>query len=255
MLCINDRQYVKKIGWCETAETAMNHRLHVGAIAMNNWTMSRIAVECERTLGMTVSTINEPDEVYRILKDMGKEFVSPILDPKMNDFTPANAFWLVAEKDGEPLIAGGVRFDDLRDLSVQKYWDRMLSRVFGQRPMPANYTFPSHVLQGRIAYFGDLFSKNTGGMSRHARRNLRLFTGIGHYMAHREFDPDVTYCFVQDRDVQRGTPLSYGFLENHPFFYDWDTDPYPAGYPEWISCTRRAQVQQLMGSLERVIAV
>lgn len=223
-------------------------------MAMNAWELSRIAHECENRLGLKIRQEFDQEKVAHILKDMGKEFLSPILDPSKNDFTPANSFWLIAEDDGKPVIAGGVRFDDLRDVDVRKYWDRMLFRLFGQRPSPEVLDFPTNVLSERIAYFGDLWAVKGIGLSKIGRANLRLFTGVGHYLTQLEFEPDVTYCFVQDRDVQRGTPAVYGFLELWPFLYSWDKDPYPAGCPEWIACTHKKQFPQLMASLRRFTA-
>lgn len=218
---------------------------------MKHWEMSQVAHQCERALGMTVRQVTDPDEVRCVLGKMDKGFLSPVLDPDKNDFTPANSFWLVAERDGDPVLAGGVRFDDLRDVDVKSYWSRMLTRAFGQTPMPGHAEFPGDLLFGRVAYFGDLLSRSAAGLGGGGRDKLRLFTGIGHYLTQAEFSPDVTYCFVRDRDVMRGTPSVYGFLEVCPFMYHWDRNPYPSGYPEWIACTKRAQFPQLLESLRR----
>lgn len=221
---------------------------------MKYWEMSQVAHQCERELGLTVRQVTDPSEVRRILGVMDKGFLSPVLDPDKNDFTPANSFWLVGERDGEPVLAGGVRVDDLRSVDVRSYWERMLTRTFGQKPLPGQAGFPDDVISGKVAYFGDLLSRNNMGLGRSGRDKLRLFTGIGHYLTQAEFSPDVTYCFVRDQDVMRGTPSVYGFLEVCPFLYEWENDPYPSGYPEWIACTRKAQFPQLLESLRRLTA-
>ncbi|MEP4708715.1 hypothetical protein [Pseudophaeobacter sp.] len=218
---------------------------------MNHWEMSQVAHMCERALGMTVRQVTDPDEVKEILARMEKGFLSPVLDPAKNDFTPANSFWLVGERGGEPVLAGGVRLDDLRHLDVRSYWGRMLERTFEQAPVPHRATFPSDLLFGKVAYFGDLLSRGSAGLGKGGRDKLRLFTGIGHYLTQAEFSPDVTYCFLRDQDVMRGTHNVYGFMEICPFMYRWDSDPYPSGFPEWIACTRQGQFPQLMESLRR----
>ncbi|MBT3142891.1 hypothetical protein KL867_17620 [Ruegeria litorea] len=202
---------------------------------------------------MTIRQVHDPVELERMVHSMGKQSLSPILDPGKNDFTAANSFWLVAEAEGVPQMIGGVRVDDLRDLDIRTYWQRSLGRVFGQIPEPLEPKIPFTSVSGKIAYFGDLYSAGRSGLGRTGRDNLRLFTTVGHYLTHLEFSPDVTYCFVRDVDVQRGTPAVYGFLELSPFLYQWGSDPYPSGCPEWIAFTRKDQVHALMASAKRFI--
>jgi hypothetical protein len=220
---------------------------------MNIWEQSRLAARCEDALGLTVRQVFDPDEMKQVLGVMDKGYLSPLLDPEKNDFTPASGFWLVAERAGEPQMAGGVRFDDLRGMDVSEFWSRMLRRAFTDAPDVSQGDFPSGVVAGRTAYFGDLLSRGRVGLGAEGALRLRLFTGIGHYLTHQEFNPDVVYCFVTDRDAMRGAPAAYGFLELVPFLYDWAVAPYPGGRsPEWVACTRREQFGSLLGSLERL---
>ncbi|MBY6055406.1 hypothetical protein [Leisingera daeponensis] len=215
--------------------------------------MARIAIRCEQELGLKVRQVFDLQEVAEILKGLEKGYLSPILDPAKNDFTPANSFWLVAENETGPVMAGGVRCDDLRDVDVKTYWNNHLVRTFGIEPRQNGLSFPIDVLQGRVAYFGDLKSTNAIGLSKAGRSKLRFFTAIGHYLTCQEFRPDVTYCFIQEADAMRGTPSNYGFLQLQPFFYSWDRQPYPSGKPEWVASLRRSDVPQLMASVERLI--
>jgi hypothetical protein len=221
---------------------------------MNTWDNNRVAAACEAQLGMRVRQEFDLEVVQGILERIGKEFVSPILDPTKNDFTPANSFWLIAERDGVPQMIGGVRCDDLRSMDVRVYWERMLSRVFNQSARAGVKAFPPDAIAGKIAYFGDLYSIGGRGMDKAGREKFRLFTAIGHYLTQQEFAPNVTYCFVQDRDMARGTPSLYGFLDLWPFFYEWQADPYPSGVPEWVGCLPREKLPLLMEAMQRVIA-
>lgn len=220
---------------------------------MNRWDMARIAVNCEKQLGLKVRQVFDFQEVTEILKGLEKGYLSPILDPAKNDFTPSNSFWLVAENETGPVMAGGVRCDDLRNVDIKTYWNNHLSRAFGLEPRQDGLDFPGDVLQGRVAYFGDLKSTNAIGLSKAGRSKLRYFTAIGHFLTCEEFQPDVTYCFIQEADAMRGTPSNYGFLHLHPFFYSWDKQPYPSGKPEWVASLRRSDLPQLMASVERLI--
>jgi len=220
---------------------------------MNSWEKTRLAVKCEQALGLTIRQEFDPEVVRPILRGMDKGYLSPILDPDKNDFTPANGFWLIAELDGVPQMAGGVRFDDLRGVDVSEYWSRMLRRAFDEAPIPSGDVFPPGLVSGRVAYFGDLLSRRRVGLGAGGLDMLRLFTGIGHFLTQQAFDPDVTYCFVTEKDAMRGATAAYGFLELAPFMYSWDVCPYPGGRrPEWVACTRKAQFPYLMESLGRL---
>lgn len=221
---------------------------------MNTWEMMEVLSRCERQMDMRVRQVFDLDEVASILKDAGKPFLSPILDPGRNDFTPSNCFWLVAEESGRPQIVGGVRCDDLRQMSLSAFWKRMLPRVFGDTLIDDLSCDVSAPISGKVAYFGDLQSLGDTGLSRRSQARVRLFCGIGHFLAAQEFDSDVTYCFVRDRDVMRGTPANYGFLDLVPFPFGWSSDPYPSGCPEWVAYTPKEKLGSLLGSLGRFTA-
>lgn len=220
---------------------------------MDRWNMARIAASCEAHLGMKVRQVFDPREILEILDRLEKGFLSPILDPRANDFTPSNGFWLVAEDTSGPVMAGGVRLDDLTGLDVTDYWSWHLERVFGHAPDPGRLSFPVKELSGRVAYFGDLKSNNAMGLKKSGREKLRAFTCIGHYLTSVSFNPDVTYCFIREADAERGAPISYGFLDVLPFLYRWREDPYPSGRPEWVAYLKSEKLAHLMESMERLI--
>lgn len=219
---------------------------------MNRWELGRVAYDCERGLDLRIRQEFDLNAVPGILEHLGKTFLSPMLDPKNNDFTPAKSFWLVAEDDEGPAICGGMRVDDLGGMDIKSYWGRSLRRGFQQTPTAYSEPFPPGVLEGRICYFGDLFARRGSSVAKRSARNLQLFTAIGHYMAFAEFDCDVVYCFIQDRDVQRGAHVKYGFLDLLPFNYEWETDPYPAGRPEWIGYLTAKKLPQLMAYISGI---
>ena len=219
---------------------------------MNDWDYCRIAVECEALTDWKVRQVFDLDEVEYILKGTDKAYLSPLLDPKLNDFTPSNCFWLVAENEEGPVIAGGVRLDILDGTSVDRFWGQILRRAFGEAPTNPGSPFPDDVLAGRVAYFGDLISCGATSLSRAYRDNLRYFTFIGHFLTRQHFNADVTYCFVQDKDYLRGTPGVYGFLDHEPFMYKWKRNPYPQGSPEWVSFLSRGKFDQLASVMRRV---
>ena len=222
---------------------------------MDSWEKSRIANRCQDLLDFRVKVVFDYEGIPATLSEMGKEFISPLLDPRQNDFTPANSFWLIAYDGDKPVMAGGVRLDDLRDVGMPVFWSRSLSRAFGEAPRQSGAPFPTDLLVGRVAYFGDLYSCGGAALSKRGKEQMRLFTGIGHFLTWLEFKPDVTYCFLQERDVMRGTHNNYGFFDACPFLYSFDEDPYPAGSPDWIATLPNAKTDQLMASLGRFTEV
>lgn len=220
---------------------------------MNTWQLCRLAGTCENLLGMQVRQVFDAEEIRYALKSISKPYLSPLLNPDHNDFTPANSFWIVAESDEGPQMIVGVRLDDLTNVDVNDFWSRFLRRAYGAAPAARGAAFPSDILTGRVAYFGDLISKNGHALSRSGRKKMRLFAAICHHLVNIEFRPDNSYCFVRDRDAERGTPFNYGFTELYPFMFDWEFPPVPEGIPGLVAVLRRKQFNAYMRSVERLI--
>lgn len=225
----------------------------MAGVPMNYWDAGRTAYLCEAISGLDFRQVFDLEEVEHLLKEMGKTYVSPVLDPSLNDFTPSNCFWLFAERDGSPIVGGGVRLDKLHGTDVNKFWSKFLHRAFGEAPREIGSPFPDDVLAGNVAYFGDLLSSGNTTLGRFGRDKLRYFTYVGHYLTQQHFAPDVTYCFVQDKDYLRGTPGVYGFLDHEPFLYKWNKNPYPQGEPGWVSYLSKRKFEQLSEVMKRAI--
>lgn len=218
---------------------------------MNTWNFCRLASKCEDLLGLRVRQVYDSAEIKSALEDISKPYLSPLLDPDHNDFTPANSFWVVADGDNGPEMVVGVRLDDLSSMDVVSFWTRFLGRAFGDPPIPINSGFPLDVLTGRVAYMGDLLSNGGRGVSKVGRQRVRLFTAILHHLVQLEFQPDSSYCFVRDADAVRGTPFNYGFTELHPFMYEWKSPPVPAGSPGMVAVQPSKKFPAYMASIAR----
>lgn len=224
---------------------------------MNIWMSGSVAHECGRLLaqdGLVVRMVDDLAELQCILKAMEKSYLSPMFDPAFNSFTSANCFWLVAERDGVPQIAGAARLDDITGEDVYRYWDKMLGWTFGTVPEAPSVKLLPNELYGRVCYFGDLISLKGGvGLGSKGAMRLKLFTAIGHYLVQYHFKPDVTYCFLREKDMQRGGLHNYGFMDSMPFFYQWDEPPYPSGNPQWVGYIKKEKYPLLMHSVARFI--
>ncbi|UWQ77378.1 hypothetical protein [Leisingera sp. M658] len=168
------------------------------------WSALMAATECKQTLankGIALHVTVDETEVSASVERIGKPYLTPWLDPKKNDFTPENYFWLIASRDGVPLIVGGGRLDVVGS-NAAGHMFRAFSRGYGEGVVTGVSPEISSQLSGRICYLGDLFSKSGEGLGAPHRR---LYLGVANYIASQHFGADYTYSFMRMRDVTRGS--------------------------------------------------
>lgn len=168
------------------------------------WAALKAASECQRTLaekGIALRVTVDETEVLNSVEKIGKPYLTPWLDPRLNDFTPDNFFWLIAERDGQPLIVGGGRLDVVGG-DAAGHMLRAFTRGYGAGAVLAVSPEVSARLSGRLCYLGDLNSKSGEGLGGPHRR---CFVGVANYIASQHFRADCTYSFMRMRDVTRGS--------------------------------------------------
>lgn len=168
------------------------------------WAAHQAAFECQRALcekGISLSVTVDIDEIRESVERIGKPYLTPWLDPKLNDFTPANYFWLIASRNENPVIVGGGRLDDVGQ-NAGGHMSRAFARGYGPDAVLSVNAELSRHLAGRLCYLGDLFSKSGAGLSRVHRRN---YLGVANYIASQHFKADHTYSFMRATDVLRGS--------------------------------------------------
>lgn len=171
---------------------------------LNYWAAHLAASESQRTLsdkGFTLRVTVDADEVCDSVEKIGKPYLTPWLDPKKNDFTADNFFWLIAFREGLPVIVGGGRLDVVGD-NASGHMSRAFTRGYGVGAVLEVSPEISAKLGGRLCYLGDLFSKAGAGLSRTHRRNYLV---IANYIASQHFKADFTYSFMRKADVMRGS--------------------------------------------------
>jgi hypothetical protein len=174
------------------------------------WTAHEAASECQKALGVQgidVRVTIDADEVLDSVEKVGKPYLTPMLDPRRNDFTEANYFWLMAYKGADPIMVGGGRLDDLGLRSPQIIASG-IDRAYGQGTVATANPEIASGLNGRVCYLGDLYSRSAKGLS---RKNVKYFLGIANYISAAHFKADCTYSFMRSADVKRGSADTNGF--------------------------------------------
>lgn len=177
---------------------------------LDYWAAHLAACECQRALsekGLSLRVTVDADEVFGSVEEIGKPYLTPWLDPKKNDFTASNFFWLIASREGEPIIVGGGRLDLVGD-NAGGHMSRAFARGYGAGAVLGVNPEISTRLGGRLCYLGDLFSKAGAGLSRVHRRNYLV---VANYIASQHFKADCTYSFMRVADVLRGSADLNGF--------------------------------------------
>lgn len=212
---------------------------------MNFLELSQLAVMCQAELwedGLTVRQETDFSVIGSIAQSLDpKKTVTPVLEPGLNDFTSSNCFWLIAEKDGQPMLMGGARFDDLTQTRTTDFLKASLDRVYGGDEVSNFSPLIDQQIGGRVVYFGDLHTNHRSPFSKRARLRLRLFTCIAHAAAVSDFKPDVIYSFIREDDVQRGAAENYGFTRRIPNPLTWRTEPLTRKNSEWIVYRPKAE--------------
>lgn len=163
--------------------------------------------------GFGVTQTSDFDLIASACRVAGKPYTSPFLDHMTSDLSPANCFWIIIYQGSNPVAVGGVRYDDMRGDTAEKYWGRMFARHY-EGGISAVAEPLNSAICGRTCYLGDLF------VSPGVRGSLRLLgcaARITHTLASIRWTPDVTYSFLRRRDVERGGASRYGYSTAIPY--------------------------------------
>lgn len=216
---------------------------------MENWQIEYIATQCRLALearGYTIKIVQDFSAIPDLMARLGGR-CSPPLDPRRNLFTKTNALWLFVFQDGEPVIGGGVRVDDLGDEDLGSFIQRSLPLTFNVQAEPHPHRIFEGRISGRVAYFGDLKASTARALGRGGDEALKLYTAYGHYRIMKDLRADATYCYLRRVDKRRAE--NYGFLDTDPWVWKLDRDMYPDGSPKWIGHLRRERLPALLDSV------
>lgn len=193
--------------------------------------------------GFRVAFLDDPERIADVIADIGKPYVTDILNPSLNDFSRHTGRWMTLYQDQEPVVAGGFRIEDLGDEDVASFWRKVFRRHYGNGKNTLGRISPilSERLSGRLAYFGDMYVADD--FREFNPRMKRAFADLAHIFVHGIWQPDWHYSFVRQRDAARGAMTLYGYTTvcEHPM--DWLIDPpLPRSRGEVCVYTSRAEM-------------
>lgn len=180
--------------------------------------------------GLALELVPDLDRVSELVKQSGKTYLTPVLDPLQNDFVSQNCFWLVAKRDDVPVLLGGARIDDLGAESPE-FILRQFERGYGKGVVSKVDERVRSQVKGRAAYFGDLFSSAASGLG---RKNVRFFVAVANYLAVAHYRADCVYSFMRGVDVLRGSADTNGFTQRNLDPLTWARKPVGRGDGEQL---------------------
>ncbi|NVK56680.1 MAG: hypothetical protein HWE26_13800 [Alteromonadaceae bacterium] len=204
--------------------------------------------------GWQVERVSDLATVPDLVADLGKNYLTPLSDPRRSDLWSDNAAALLARdaSTGAPVAFGLARREVMGAAGPSAYWPRLLARAYvdGARSVVDRVSpEAAAVFDGArtVAYFGDVF---VADRARGKASALRAFSAIAHLTIGAEWSPDLVYCFMDGRKVRRGLALSVGFLSVLPSPMVWAADPpSPRSSAEWLAYTRAADRAAMVRAL------
>lgn len=174
--------------------------------------------------GVTLSVVTDADRIIEIAQVLKDPSMTPEVAPLLQPYTTGRCFWLVAERSGQAIAAGGARFDDLEDEAFSTYLERC-ARIYHGRPWePAALRVDRSLdkkLGGKLVYFGHLRSDSgPGSLARTA-----LFVKAGQMLSAIKWDPDAIYIWLKRRHAEQGAHARYGFATRVPETQVWGYFP------------------------------
>lgn len=206
-----------------------------------------------KSRGYVVEELNDFDAVQGIIERAEKPYLTPMSSPMHNDFTRDNVVWLVAWKDDSPAFLGCARYEGLAGEKLSDYWTRQFRRAYSSDGSPVINQFCERLDRlnpNRLAYFGDLY---VSAMHRGSRLDIRAFVALGHLAVSLKWEPDLTYCFIRERDLLRGAGILYSFTDVISYPFRWIDPPHPRESSEHLAVLPRDEVMSITERVENAV--
>lgn len=187
-------------------------------------------------LGITASSIVsagfriEQSSSFKKFKKLNKHREGRVLtahgDHNLFDFVKGNSFYF-AIYDKDEKLAGTVSclYNDIKESCLSDLWRERLPRCYGGK-ISKNFAANASVIQGKIAYHGELW------VAKKYRGNDLgwLLTRLSILYSVLKFEPDYVYSLVAENIINRDWVDKTGLISREPNVLQWIE--YPPDYPE-----------------------
>lgn len=208
----------------------------------------RLAAKCLselEALGFELDVFSDIEGVAEFIGGVGKDGVTPKMDPMRNDFSTDNCCWFSLKVNGEQYAVIGSRSEEVGPAGLSQYLSRSTNRHYRENGKVAVSSVASTsalAIFGKAAYVGELHVHE----GKRGRRDvLRLFVIFTISMVTAEWGVDNVYAFFRERDVLARMPQHYGFTDCVPGVMRWDADVDGRGSSEWLASISRSRVEHL----------
>ena len=200
--------------------------------------------------GFEVEQCVDFDRVGAVLDGLEKPYRTRHLSPEFHDFTRTASFWVFLKRNDAYVGCVGVRYDDIGEEPIHRWWERQAGRLYGapsgessvliKGPQPR---FLDEV-KGGLVYVGDLFMLTDGTLTR--RLDLRAFMFLVYSLAYIRWDVDWIYSFIKDKHVRRGYAAIYAASHQFPGVQRWREEPAERDSSEWFTCSSAEDFRYLI---------
>ncbi|MBS8259473.1 hypothetical protein DYI23_04500 [Roseibium polysiphoniae] len=177
--------------------------------------------------------------------------------PKLFDFSPDNAFFLlVRDADGEVASVQGARLDHLSGISLAGFWQTQQRRIYcdpypdqvpelGQAHCPEAFE-----ITGKCVYHGNMWLTPAWKGKRLGQPLCRL----GQLVAYAKWPLDYIYCFIESALVSKGFAAHQGYAHISPTGTDWIKAPEHIHGDDYLCWNRPRDLDHLARTTNRSVS-
>lgn len=214
-------------------------KVRASMIELETFQLAKVCINTLEDRGLEVLQTADFAYVEAQLGQLGKSLLSPNFQHALNDFSDANAFWLILRLDADPIAVIGARLDRTGRLGLGPFLRNSLNRLYPLEDEVAilQQSEAFSMITGDVIYFGDLFIRPE---NRGSRPVLMCFVHLLQALAFTKWPTaDWIYAFHRASDVLDGRADQYGFGNRWPRAQVWASPPGYRSSSEYLSTIYR----------------
>lgn len=219
---------------------------------------AKLLEQAENELNVTVN-VSTDFEVFASTREWVRGAKPwPYLDPKLNSFTPTNAFWVEAVQNGETVFLHGFRYDYVTE-DFPLWCRTWVSGLHARAGDIVKIEEPGAVtservrnLKGPLCHQAELWVGGSG--HKFKWRALDILPRIGVILAYIQWQPEAIWALVDPKDVARGGVYRAGNPHIEPDFLVWETPAPGMDYDrEALATLTKSELEVMVSELRRTM--